>query len=122
MGFYIFLLENISCEPSFEPPQQVSYGDGSHFMRILGELVEFQGKQLCHFLFCLLSKWGSTVKEKNLPSLLPQKSRSLSLGFIAHRTLIGKLVRNPHSAHGKSEGFSLRAWLFAHLYLIISWI
>ena len=32
----------------------------------LGDLVHFQGKQLCHFKVCLPSEWWSTFKEKNL--------------------------------------------------------
>ena len=33
---------------------------------ILGELVNFQGKQLFYFHVCLPSRYGSTLKEKNL--------------------------------------------------------
>ena len=32
----------------------------------LGDWVHFQGKQLCHFDFCLPSQWGSTLQGKNL--------------------------------------------------------
>ena len=85
MGFYIFLLENVSCEPSFEPPQQVSYGDGSHFMRILGELVEFQGKQLCHFpFFASFLNGGQLLKIRICFLCFHKGVDPMSLGFIAH--------------------------------------
>ena len=67
--------------------------------RTEGEKVHFQGRQLCHFIFCLPSQWGPTLTDNNLSRKL---APLLANSFLVEKTLHLK-AQSTREANWKSQ-------------------